>query len=79
VLFPPLCFVDMSNSDAVSAKGREQSAPTQTAALNQAMAAPAGEKPETSLKPTQPQQQNQMKVRFFFLDSLEDFFSELFG
>jgi stage II sporulation protein R len=79
VLFPPLCFVDMSNSDALPAKGRGQSAPTQTAALNQAMAAPAEEKLEKPLKPTQPQQQNQMKVRFFFLDSLEDFFSELFG
>lgn len=66
VLFPPLCFVDMSNGDALDGTER-------TVATGQAMAAPAQVE-----KQNHPEQPQKAEIRFFFLDSLEDFFSGLF-
>lgn len=66
VLFPPLCFVDMSNGDAVEERD-------QAVAAGQAMAAPAQVE-----KLKAPEAPKKAEVRFFLLDSLEDFFSGLF-
>lgn len=68
VLFPPLCFVDMSNGDAIpQSKDRQLSA----MGTNEALAAPAKEPPRPEEQPVQ--------VRSFFWDSLKDFFSGLWG
>lgn len=66
VLFPPLCFVDMSNGDAMEE-------PDSAVAAGQAMAAPT--QMEKVKVPREPQK---AEVRFFLLDSLEDFFSGFF-
>jgi stage II sporulation protein R len=66
VLFPPLCFVDMSNGDALEETDR-------AVAAGQAMAAPARVE-----KINFPQGPEKTEIRFFLLDSLEDFFSGLF-
>ncbi|MFC4077332.1 stage II sporulation protein R [Salinithrix halophila] len=71
VLFPPLCFVDMSNGDAVPEEEKEENTFTaQAVAANQVLAAPVEKK--------QLPQEDRLEIRFFFLDSLEDFFSGLF-
>ncbi|SFS34863.1 stage II sporulation protein R [Marininema halotolerans] len=72
VLFPPLCFVDMSNGDAVP-KDEKGGATTQALASNQALAAPMQEVASSD------QNKNTLEVRLFFLDSLEEFFSGLFS
>ncbi|MFD1435361.1 stage II sporulation protein R [Kroppenstedtia eburnea] len=66
VLFPPLCFVDMSNGDALDEAER-------AVAAGQAMAAPAQVE-----KLNHPEEPQKAEIRFFLLDSLEDFFSGLF-
>ncbi|MDA8352589.1 MAG: stage II sporulation protein R [Firmicutes bacterium] len=65
VLFPPLCFVDMSNGDAV----RQSDA--RAVAAGKALAAPA-----KSEAPTEPE--SRAEIRFFLLDSLENLFSGWF-
>ncbi|SDW40630.1 stage II sporulation protein R [Marininema mesophilum] len=72
VLFPPLCFVDMSNGDAVP-KEEKSEATAQALAANQALAAPVQE--EKTLN----KNEDSLEVRLFFIDSLEKFFSGLFG
>ncbi|OYD07997.1 stage II sporulation protein R [Paludifilum halophilum] len=69
VLFPPLCFVDMSNGDAVP-KSEQRTASAEAVAAEQALAAPERSRQSPQGKP--------VEVRFFFLDSLKDFFSGLF-
>ncbi|WP_425462701.1 stage II sporulation protein R [Melghirimyces algeriensis] len=64
VLFPPLCFVDMSNGDAVSAR---------TAVADRAMAAPA------QMDSSSDVEEKDVEIRFFFFDSVKSFFSGLFG
>ncbi|PTX62499.1 stage II sporulation protein R [Melghirimyces profundicolus] len=63
VLFPPLCFVDMSNGDAVRDSDARITA-------GRAMAAPAEQEPG--------REEEKAEVRFFILDSLQEFFSGLF-
>lgn len=67
VLFPPLCFVDMSTGDAIS------KTPTSSAlASGQALAAPASTSEASS-------EEDLVEVRFFLFDAVKDFFSGLFG
>lgn len=67
VLFPPLCFVDMSNGDAVSRPETTLSAQAVTA--EQALAAP---------RKAAKSEKEKVEVRWFLLDSLEDLFGSLF-
>ncbi|MDN4592794.1 stage II sporulation protein R [Polycladomyces subterraneus] len=66
VLFPPLCFVDMSNGDAVPQTKEQRLSAMGT---NEVLAAPAQESSQSEEKPVQ--------VRSFLWDSLKDFFSGL--
>jgi stage II sporulation protein R len=73
VLFPPLCFVDMSNGDAVPAS--EPSLSAQAMASNQTLIAP--NRMVDGLEP--PEDDGEVTVRWFLLESLEGFFYSLFG
>jgi stage II sporulation protein R len=66
VLFPPLCFIDMSNGDALPDPTSEQShLSTSMVPSNQVFAAPApSQKQEEVQKP--------VEVRFLFLDQLSE-------
>ncbi|PTM56771.1 stage II sporulation protein R [Desmospora activa] len=68
VLFPPLCFVDMSNGDALPRS--ESTLSAQAVAADQAFASP---------RKTAQSEPKEVEVRWFLLDSLEDFFGSLFG
>ena len=59
VLFPPLCFVDMSNGDAVEAKSTHSFSTSMTST----QAAYASESKEQ-----REEQEKKMEVRFFLLD-----------
>lgn len=68
VLFPPLCFVDMANADAVAAPAAGQEAAPKTkpvATVAVADAADGEEKP--------------VEVRFALLDKVSELFSKIFG
>ena len=67
VLFPPLCFVDMSTGDALP-----ESAGTGALATGQALAAPVTDREQLA-------SDSPVEVRFFFVDALKEFFSGLFG
>ncbi|QKG85732.1 stage II sporulation protein R [Kroppenstedtia pulmonis] len=69
VLFPPLCFVDMSNGDAVS-ESEPTSLTSQTAVAEKAWASSPSPQPSDQEKP--------VEIRFWMLDSLMEFFSGLF-
>ncbi|MCS1352313.1 stage II sporulation protein R [Mechercharimyces sp. CAU 1602] len=71
VLFPPLCFVDMSNGDAVS-EDEKISQATAMVAEAEALANPVTRTVTTSTK------DKPVEVRFFFVDSLKEFFTGLF-
>jgi stage II sporulation protein R len=65
VLFPPLCFIDMSNGDAISDPQSERNMlSTSIAPSNQVFAAPT---------PLQNREKNKpVEVRFLFLDQLSE-------
>ena len=66
VLFPPLCFVDMSTGDAIS-----KTSTSSTLASGQALAAPSSTNETLS-------EEDLVEVRFFLLDAVKEFFSGLF-
>ncbi|MDR6225496.1 stage II sporulation protein R [Desmospora profundinema] len=76
VLFPPLCFVDMSNGDAVPES--ESALSAQAMASNQAWAAP-NKRAESVVAEKNAHGETEVEVRWFLLESLEGFFSSLFG